>query len=101
MGSIISSLVTIKDNVNRIDVETDVICPIQPSIALSLPTSSETETKAVEEIKSEEFHVEEIFEKYTEPSGTKVTVDPAEVASSADVIKKNKNKKKDKIKKNN
>jgi hypothetical protein len=55
----------------------------------------ETDTKVVEtDTKVVEDNSGEIFERYIEPTGTKLEVEPVEVASSVDVVKKNKKKNK-------
>jgi len=67
---------------------------IESKSADLVPVDTDLKTVVESPVKAEDKKPEEVLEKYVEPSGTKVEVAPVEVASSADVTKKNKKKNK-------
>lgn len=75
----------------------------QSTPVTSEPTQTEEKPKVEEQTTREPEPVvlpqtteepkKDIFERYVEPQGTKIEVQPAEVMESADVVKKTKKKK--------
>jgi hypothetical protein len=112
MGSIVSSPVTQQSQTTQktanvesnevenktaeiretIPAETTVVTDIAPvTESKSENVDQQVNSTPINEVSTKEPDV--VLERYIEPSGTKVEVAPVEVAPSADVVKKHKNKK--------
>ena len=67
--------------------------PTQTEIKPKVEEQTVREPEPVVTAQTTEESKKDIFERYIEPQGTKIEVQPAEVIESADVVKKTKKKK--------
>lgn len=70
--------------------------PIQIEVQTKVEAKEEQQTREPEPVavpQTTEEPKKDIFERYIEPQGTKIEVQPAEVTESVDVVKKTKKKK--------